>query len=136
MTDRAVRREPRRPAVVQRQTRACTEERAMAVAVRDRLPLLRRAARVLSRGDWQLAEDMVQEAIIELWDRDPSRYAAEDERLLRKILFDEMKIVRLRDRRDRGGDMRVEGNLEEMEEDEGELGPSEEMKRALDPEEE
>ena len=114
MTVRAIRVEPRRPAVADRQRRVYAEGRAFAMVAEQRLPLLRRAARTLSRGDRQLADDMVQEALIELWELDVTRFDAADEKVLRKVLYDRMRFVRLRERMDRGAEMRVAVDVDEL----------------------
>jgi hypothetical protein len=60
MTAHAIGPEPKRSAVTDPQRRTYAEGLAFALAAERRLPLLRRAARGLSRGDYQLASDMVR----------------------------------------------------------------------------
>lgn len=109
MSDYAIRREPRAVAVEYRQRHVFAEGFAFRLAVERMLPVLKRAARVLSRGDGELADDMVQEALIDLWEYDISRYDAEGELVLRKILFDRMRFVRLRERIDALAGQRAKG---------------------------
>ena len=129
-TSAAIKREPQRLEVAYRQRQVYTETRAFAAAAERLLPLLGRAAGVLSRGDAQLAQDMVQEALIDLWEFDITRFAAQDELVLKKALYDRMKMVRLRERMDWGMEWREEDEVggEQV------LEPSEEMRRALDSE--
>jgi DNA-directed RNA polymerase specialized sigma24 family protein len=81
------------------------------------LPVLKRAARWLSRGDDLLASEMVQEALIDLWERDVTRFDASEEKVLKKILRDRMKFVRDRERIDWGAGYRVAGDPEAAEEE-------------------
>lgn len=127
----AIKREPRRLAVAIRQRRVYAEGLAFSAAAERLLPLLRRAARVLSRNDEQLALDMEQEALIDLWEYDISRYDEADEGVLKKILFDRMKFVRLRERLDS-----LAGLVEEIDPDEvtdqGEEQRSVQIRRAVE----
>jgi DNA-directed RNA polymerase specialized sigma24 family protein len=112
-----IREEPRQPAVADRQREVYAEGWAFTeVAVRW-FPVLKRAARWLSRGDVQLANEMVQEALIDLWERDVTRFDASEEKVLKKILSDRMKFVRDRERIDWGAGYRVAGDPEAAEED-------------------
>jgi hypothetical protein len=99
MSEYAIRREPRRVAVAYRQRRVFAEGLAFSLAAERMLPVLQRTAQVLSRGDYQLAQDMEQEALIDLWEFDISRYDAEGENVLKKVLADRMRLVRRQERR-------------------------------------
>jgi DNA-directed RNA polymerase specialized sigma24 family protein len=135
MRTHAIGPEPRRPVVADQQRRVYAEGLAFALGAERRLPLLKRAARILSRGDKHLASDMVQEALIDLWERDVTRFDEADEKVLRRVLYDRMRFVRMMEREDRGGKLRVERDLEELVEEEfGE--PSEEMRAVFEEEEE
>jgi DNA-directed RNA polymerase specialized sigma24 family protein len=135
MSEWTIREEPRRPAVADRQREVYAEGWAFTeVAVRW-FPVLKRAARWLSRGDVQLASDMVQEALIDLWERDVTRFDASEEKVLKKILRDRMKHVRDSEREDAGAGMRVSLDAYEPVEDD-ELGEmSEAMRGVLEAEE-
>jgi len=127
--------EPKRGRVAHRQRHVFTMEAGFARAASTRLPWLGRVARILSRGDAHLAQDMVQEALVELWERDFSRFDAADERELRRVLIHRMRFTGLRERLDWGTEWRAKGDPEEMENDardEEEMGPSEAMRGALD----
>jgi hypothetical protein len=86
-----------RAAVARRQRQVIGEGQAFAVTAERLLPALRRAARAFARSDWQLAQDMEQEALIELWAVDATRFGEADEKLLTKLLFNRMKFVRRRE---------------------------------------
>jgi DNA-directed RNA polymerase specialized sigma24 family protein len=131
--------EPRRFAVARRQRHIFAEGLGFALAAERQMQFLRRAARVFAGGDPDLAEDMVQEALIELWDRDFSRFDASDDRELRKVLMERMRFVKAREKLQWGSEWRVEDDPDELEAKasarEG-MEPSEAMRAALDEEEE
>jgi hypothetical protein len=138
MIARAIGVEPKRAAIARRQRQVFAEGLGFALAAEKRMRFLERSARVFSRGDCELAQDMVQEALIELWDRDFTRFDADDERELRKALLARMRFARLRERLDWGTDWREKGDPDELEKDrpEGdETEPSEAMRSALDDDE-
>jgi DNA-directed RNA polymerase specialized sigma24 family protein len=144
--DRALRRapariepEPRRFAVARRQRHIFAEGLGFSLAAERQMQFLRRAARVFAGGDPDLAEDMVQEALIELWDLDFSRFDADDDRELRKVLIGRMRFVKAREKLQWGSAWRVEDDPEELEKARSEpdgMEPSEAMRAALDEEEE
>jgi hypothetical protein len=69
-----------------------------------------------------------------LWDRDLTRFDEADEKVLRKILYDRMRYVRLRELEDGRAELRVVGDVEELVEEEfGE--PSAEMRKVFEGEE-
>ena len=80
------------------QRQVFAEGRAFGIAAARRMGFLRRVARIISRGDRQLAEDLLQEALIAMWELDPSRFDAEDERAFTRMLVDRMKQVRRREK--------------------------------------
>jgi hypothetical protein len=130
--------EPRRFAVARRQRHIFAEGLGFAVAAERQMQFLRRAARVFAGGDPDLAQDMVQEALIELWDRDFTRFDAADDRELRKALMERMRFVKVREKLDWGTEWRVEDDPDELEKDPSEAQetePSEAMRSALDDEE-
>jgi RNA polymerase sigma factor (sigma-70 family) len=62
-------------------------------AAHDRLwPLIRRIALSMANDDYDLADDLVQEAFIKLWELDPSRFDEADEHYLKQAL-----VARMRD---------------------------------------
>ena len=134
---RRIEPEPRRFAVARRQRHVFAEGRGFALAAERQMQFLRRAARVFAGGDPDLAEDMVQEALIELWDRDFSRFDASDDRELRKVLMERMRFVKAREKLDWGTDWRVEDDPDELAKEPSggdEMEPSEAMRAALDEE--
>ena len=80
------------------QRQVFAEGRAFGIAAARRMGFLRRVARIISRGDRQLAEDLLQEALIAMWELDPSRFDAEDEHAFLRMLVDRMKQVRRREK--------------------------------------
>ena len=60
---------------------------------------LRRLALVLARGDADVADEMVQEAMIRLWEIDPARYEPADLSFVRGVLRNRMIDVRRRELR-------------------------------------
>ncbi len=66
-----------------------------------------RAQGLTSNRDLQ--EDLVQEALIALWELDPSRFSAADHGPVRARLTMRMAAVRKSDHRARGGGRRVQG---------------------------
>jgi hypothetical protein len=138
MMEPAIGLEPTRPAVARRQRDVFGEGRGYAAAAARQLQFLRRAARVFAGGDPDLAEDMVEEALIELWDRDFTRFDAADDRELRKVLMERMRFAKMREKLDWGTEWRVEDDPDELEKeppDGDEMEPSEAMRAALDVEE-
>jgi hypothetical protein len=131
MSAHAIKREPRRVAVAYRQRRVFAEGLAFSLAAERLRPVLRRAARVLSRSDYQLAQDMEQEALIDLWEYDISRFDAEGEEVLKKVLADRMRLVRRRERRDSMASRRVNADPDEVTE-EGEEQRSVLIRRAVE----
>jgi DNA-directed RNA polymerase specialized sigma24 family protein len=131
MSEYAIKREPRRVAVAYRQRRVFAEGLAFSLAAERMRPVLERSARVISRGDYQLAQDMVQEALIDLWDFDISRYDAEGENVLKKVLADRMRLVRRQERRDSIAARRVNTDPDEVTE-EGVEHRSVRVRRALE----
>lgn len=130
--------EPRLFRVARAQRQIFAEGLGFAVAAERHMLFLRRAARVFAAGDPDLAEDMVQEALIELWDLDFSRFDAADQRELRKVLITRMRFVKARERMQWGSRWRVEDDPEELERssvERDETEPSEAMRAALDEEE-
>jgi len=61
---------------------------------------LRRLALALARGDPDVADEMVQEAMIRLWEIDPARYEPADLSFVRGVLRNRMIDVRRRELRD------------------------------------
>lgn len=59
-------------------------------------PFIKRGATFLARGDYQLAQDLEQEALILLWELDPTRFESTDEGYVKNALWKDM----LRARRD------------------------------------
>ncbi|MFL5615413.1 MAG: sigma factor [Gemmatimonadaceae bacterium] len=55
---------------------------------------LRRAAEKLARGNLDLAEDLYQVAITQLWEHDPSRFDADDEAYLWTAMVNRMLMAR------------------------------------------
>jgi hypothetical protein len=125
----AIKREPARVAVAYRQRRVFAEGLAFSLAAERLMPVLRRAARVISRGDYQLAQDMEQEALIDLWDYDISRFDAESEEALKKVLADRMRLVRRRERLDSMATTRADTDPDDVTE-EGEEQRSVRIRRA------
>ena len=72
------------------------------------LPYIRTTALKLA-GDETLAEDLVQEASIELWQMDPTRYAADDMEYVRASLYKHMHNVARAERSALGGGRRIGG---------------------------
>ncbi len=131
MTQRAIGPEPKRIAVGERQRRVYMEGRAFAVAAAEWLPVLRRASKRLTRGEPYLEDDLVQEALMELWARDVTRFDGADRKVLRNALFERMRFERLKERMERGGENRVAGDVEELVGEElGEM--SEGMRRVVE----
>ena len=61
------------------------------------LPLLQRVAALIADGDLMLADDLVQEARILLWELDPSRFERDDLRLAKRMLVRRMRKVARRE---------------------------------------
>src|SRR5436309_1766426 len=61
---------------------------------------LRRAARTIAEGDRDLADDLYEVAVTQLWEMDPSRFDQDDEGYLWRSMVNRM----LNARRDDGGD--------------------------------
>ncbi len=78
------------------------------------MPMLRRVAHALARGNRHMEDDMVQEALMELWVMDVTRFDAADDRVVRGVLIDRMRLTRMMERMEQGGSRRVYGNVEEM----------------------
>jgi hypothetical protein len=55
---------------------------------------LRRAAKVLARGDRHLAKDFYEVAITELWELDPARFDHDDEGYLWQAMINRMLMAR------------------------------------------
>lgn len=118
MKAQAIGAEPRLPAVTERQVRVFDEDPVYAAARQSWLPRLRRFARLMAKGDRQFAEDMVQEALIEMWVLDVTRYEELDRKALRNALFKRMSRVRRAEYAAWGGQDRVELPPEDGEEEE------------------
>jgi DNA-directed RNA polymerase specialized sigma24 family protein len=72
------------------------------------LPYIRTTALKLA-GDQTLAEDLIQEASIELWQMDPTRFAASDMEYVRASLYKTMHNVARAERSAVGGARRIGG---------------------------
>jgi DNA-directed RNA polymerase specialized sigma24 family protein len=72
-------------------------DRALEDVIRRLERTLRKAARRLSKGDRALADDLYQEALIYLWQLDPSRFAAGEIGYLRKAAVGRMMRQARRD---------------------------------------
>ena len=101
------------------QRQVFAEGRAFGMAAARRIGFLRRVARMISRGDRQFADDLVQEALIAMWELDPSRFDASDERVFMRMLVDRMKQARRKERVAAAEDRRVEVFLTEDEVEDG-----------------
>ena len=67
---------------------------ALELAVAHFGPRLRRASRVVARGDKDLAKDFYQIAITQLWELDPSRFDKDDEGYLWQAMMNRMLMAR------------------------------------------
>jgi DNA-directed RNA polymerase specialized sigma24 family protein len=71
-------------------------ERALRAAARAFSPRLQVAARKIARGNLDLADDLEQEALIRLWELDPTRFDyanAEDRLFIHRALVNRMRDV-------------------------------------------
>ena len=95
-------------ALSREQHRIFPEDAAFALAARRFGPVLRRVARRMDGVDPDLADDLVQEALIRLWELGPSRYDAGDDVYVRNRLIGRMRDARRTEaRRKRRCDPRV-----------------------------
>jgi len=81
-------------ALSREQHRIFPEDAAFALAARRFGPVLRRVARRMDGVDPDLADDLVQEALIRLWELGPSRYDAGDDVYVRNRLIGRMRDAR------------------------------------------
>ena len=70
-------------------------------------PLLKRIARLIAKHDDSVAEELVQEALVRLWELDPSRFDERDYRYVKRELLARMRSAAKRNRRQHGGKRRV-----------------------------
>ena len=95
--------------LTEEQTTIYTTGPAYGAAV-DRLrAMVRGVARSMADDDDDLAEDLMQEAWIHLWELDPSRYAASDMPALRKALMRKMIDARRKEEAQAKMERRVSG---------------------------
>ena len=80
----------REPDVSPAQREVYDEVPAFVVAIKRLTPFLRRFAGRIADGDAQLTEDLVQEALIALWELDPSRFGEGDQLYLKRALVRRM----------------------------------------------
>jgi hypothetical protein len=80
------------------QTTVYTDQRATQAALARHRRFIDSRARVLADGDADLADDLRQLARAELWARDPSRYAPEDDEFVRRFLGNVMRHATRRER--------------------------------------
>jgi DNA-directed RNA polymerase specialized sigma24 family protein len=81
----------RLPRISREQSEIFSEDRAVAPAVDQFEGLLRRVAGRMEDVDPDDADDLVQEALIRLWQMGPSRYEARDEPYVRNRLMWRMR---------------------------------------------
>ena len=72
------------------------------------MPWLLEAARDVSPGSKTVREDLVQEALVRLWELDPSRFDERDHELVKEELIVRMKQAMRTERRRHGRKRRVE----------------------------
>src|ERR1700694_6017633 len=83
------------PFVISREQRLIFREAAAFSHAAERFgPVLRRTAGRMKDVDPDLADDLVQEALIRLWELGPSRYEPRDDVYLRTKLIGRMRDVR------------------------------------------
>jgi DNA-directed RNA polymerase specialized sigma24 family protein len=73
------------------------------------LPKIHRTATKLAADDPAMVEELVQEAAIELWNLDPTRFDAGDTPYVEAALFKHMHNVMRHERAASGGERRVGG---------------------------
>ena len=73
------------------------------------LPKIYRTATKLAADDPTMVEDLVQEATIELWNLDPTRFDAGDREYVEAALYKHMHNVARAERTASGGERRVGG---------------------------
>lgn len=66
-------------------------------------PFIRRSAASIALDDAALAEDLVQEAAIQLWQMDPTRFDADDRDYVCGVLYKHMQDAARREHAARGG---------------------------------
>jgi DNA-directed RNA polymerase specialized sigma24 family protein len=79
-----------------------SSERALVAAVRAHASRIKADAREIARGNRDFADDLEQEAMIRLWELDPTRFdpaSDDDQRFLHRALVNHMQNVALSSRR-------------------------------------
>ncbi len=75
------------------QRQVFTEGRAFGAAAERMMRYIRGTARSLAEGDEDLARDLEQEAVIRLWELDPSRFDAAGDPYLRRAMRMQMMMA-------------------------------------------
>lgn len=81
------------------QRQVFTEGRAFGSAAERLMPYIRSTARALAEGNKDLAWDLEQEAVIRLWELDPSRFDRAGEPYLRRAMRVQMMLALRREAR-------------------------------------